>query len=89
MSKLQLYTNSEFDRLRLVQDPLADQLISELINNPELITLINSWKEIPSKIENSFPKSFQDYFNFYLNQKNIPEVILPKGQDMFNQKGDF
>ncbi len=59
------------------------------MKNPQLISLINSWDEIPAMEENSFPKAFQDFFNFYLNQTNIPEVILSKGQELFNQKGDL
>lgn len=89
MSKLELYTNSEFDLLRSRQDPIADQLVSQLVKNPELITLINSWEEIPSKIEDSFPLEFQDFFNFFLNQKEIPVEILEKGQELFNDKGDL
>ncbi|REG92692.1 oxygenase MpaB family protein [Algoriphagus antarcticus] len=89
MSKLKLYQNIEFDRLRHIQDPLADQLVSQLIKNPELITLINSWIEIPAKIENSFPQEFQDYFNFYLTQNDIPGEVLVKGQKIFNEKGDL
>lgn len=89
MSKLKLYQKTEFDRLRQIQDPLADQLVSQLIKNPELITLINSWIEIPAEIENSYPQEFQDYFNFYLNQSDIPEDVLIKGQKIFDQKGDL
>ena len=89
MSKLKLYKNPEFDLLRLRQDPIADRLISQLIKNPELITLINSWEEIPPKIEDSYPQEFQDYFNFFLNQKEIPEEILVKGQELFSEKGDL
>lgn len=89
MSKLQLYENSQFDQLRTMQDPLADQLISQLIKNPELISIINSWTEIPSQVEDSFPQEFQDFFNFYLHQEALPETILQKGQELFNQKGDL
>jgi hypothetical protein len=89
VSKLKLYQNSEFDQLRSVQDPLADQLVSQLINNPELISLINSWTEIPAEIEKSYPQEFQDYFNFYINQSELPEEILLKGQKLFDEKGDL
>ncbi|MEB2775325.1 oxygenase MpaB family protein [Algoriphagus sp. D3-2-R+10] len=89
MSKLKLYQNIEFDRLRSIQDPLADQLVSLLILNPELITLINTWSEIPDKIEKSYPKEFQDFFNFYLTQDDIPEEVLVKGQKIFDKKGDL
>lgn len=89
MSKIQLYENSQFDLLRTVQDPLADQLISQLVKKPELISLINTWTEIPTQIEISFPQEFQDYFNFYLHLEDLPEPILKKGQELFNQKGDL
>ncbi len=89
MSKLKLYQNIEFDRLRQIQDPLADQLVSQLIKNPELITLINTWIEIPAKIEKSFPQEFQDFFNFYLTQSDMPQETLVKGQKIFDEKGDL
>ena len=89
MSKLKLYQNIEFDQLRKIQDPLADQLVSQLVKNPELITQINSWIEIPPKIEESFPLEFQQFFNFYLKQNVIPEKVLVKGQKLFDQKGDL
>lgn len=89
MSKLKLYENSQFDQLRTMQDPLADQLISQLIKNPELISLINTWTEIPPKVEDSFPREFQDFFNFYLHIEELPETVLKRGQELFNQKGDL
>lgn len=89
MSKLHLYENSQFDQLRKEQDPLADQLVSQLIKNPELISIINSWIEIPLRIENSLPQEFQDFFNFYLYLEDLPETILKRGQEHFNQKGDL
>tara|TARA_R110002020_G_scaffold97655_1_gene232731 strand:+ start:6386 stop:7465 length:1080 start_codon:yes stop_codon:yes gene_type:complete len=89
VSKLQLYKNIEFDRLRTIQDPLADQLVSQLLLNPELIQLINSWEEIPERIETSFPKEFQDYFNFFLNQNQLQEEVLVQGQKLFDEKGDL
>ncbi|RAI91372.1 oxygenase MpaB family protein [Algoriphagus yeomjeoni] len=89
MSKLKLYQNIEFDQLRKIQDPSADQLVSLLIKNPELIAIINSWKEIPTKIDESYPQEFQSFFNFYLRQNEIPEDILIKGQKLFDQKGDL
>lgn len=89
MSKLKLYQNIEFDQLRNIQDPLADQLVSLLIKNPELITQINSWDEIPDRIGNSYPEEFQNFFYFYLEQDEIPEQVLIKGQKLFDQKGDL
>ncbi|SFT54302.1 hypothetical protein SAMN04489724_1243 [Algoriphagus locisalis] len=89
MSKLKLYQNIEFDHLRTLQDPLADQLVSVLVKNPELITQINSWVEIPDEIEASYPAAFQHFFNFYLKQNEFPEEILAQGQKIFDQKGDL
>ena len=89
MSKLKLYKNIEFDQLRLMQDPLADQLVMELVKKPELITEINSWTEIPPKFENIYPQEFHDFFNFYHLQHDIPEEILVKGQQLFSEKGDL
>ncbi|MFT6895359.1 MAG: hypothetical protein ACI8YP_003610, partial [Algoriphagus sp.] len=72
-----------------MQDPLADQLISQLIKNPELISIINSWSEIPLQISDSFSQEFQEFFNFYLSLEELPELILKRGQELFNQKGDL
>ena len=77
------------DRLRSIQDPLADQLVSQLMQHPELIDLINTWIEIPSKLDSTYPAEFLDYFNFYLSQSNIPEEVLVKGQKLFDEKGDL
>lgn len=89
MSKLKLYHNIQFDKLRNFQDPLADQLVSQMINNPGLISQINSWVEIPEEIEKSHPKEFQNFFNFYLDHKEIPEEVLLKGQKLLDQKGEI
>lgn len=89
MSKIQLYKNIDFDGLRSIQDPLADQLVSQLLKNPELIKLINSWSEVPEILDPSYPREFLDYFNFYLNQKQIPEESLVQGQKIFDEKGDL
>ncbi|MFC5623534.1 oxygenase MpaB family protein [Algoriphagus winogradskyi] len=89
MSKLKLYQNIEFDHLRTLQDPLADQLVKVLVKYPELITQVNSWAEIPNEIEDSYPPAFQAFFNFYLEQKELPEEILAQGQRLFDQKGDL
>jgi hypothetical protein len=89
VSKLKLYQNIEMDRLRAIQDPLADQLVSRLMQQPELINLINSWTEIPTQLDSSFPQEFLDFFNFYLTQSHIPAEVLVKGQKLFDEKGDL
>jgi len=88
VSKLKLYHNSGFDQLRSVQDTPADQLVSLLIKNQELVSVINTWQEIPTQLE-SFPEELQVFFNFYLHQENIPFDILKEGQALFDKKGDL
>ncbi len=89
MSKLKLYENSQFDFLRNEQDPLADQLVTQLVKNPELIQLINSWDEFPTHLDDSLPKELHSFHNFYRVQSDIPEEILRAGQSLFDQKGDL
>jgi hypothetical protein len=90
VSKLHLYQNTHLDDLRQIQDSPADQAVSILIQNPELISLINSWTEIPASLPKDFPAPLQHFFLFYqeVSQK-VPADILKKGQDLFNQKGDL
>lgn len=90
MSKLHLYKNTQLDDLRQIQDVPADQAISVLILNPELISIINSWTEIPASFPKDFPVELQHFFGFYLEKsKKVPTEILKKGQDLFSQKGDL
>ena len=75
MGKLNLYTNSSFDELRLRQDKLADQAISKLIMNPEWITLINSWEIIPDELPLDFSSEVRDFFNFFQEKDSAFEAI--------------
>ncbi|MDI1323500.1 MAG: oxygenase MpaB family protein [Algoriphagus sp.] len=90
MSKLNLYQNSYLNDLRQIQDEPADQAVRVLIENPQLIPLINSWKEIPNTLLDDFPIELKNFFGFYQESKlNIPAEILKQGQALFNQKGDL
>ncbi len=90
MSKLNLYQNSCLNDLRQIQDDPADQVVKLLVENPKLISLINSWKEIPETNQEDFPIELKNFFNFYQkSNQNIPTEILKQGQDLFNQKGDL
>jgi len=90
VSKLNLYKNSYLNDLRQIQDDSADQVVTLLIENPKLISLINSWKEIPDTNLEDFPIELKNFFNFYQKSiQNIPTEILKQGQDLFNQKGDL
>ncbi|MEP0710957.1 oxygenase MpaB family protein [Algoriphagus sp.] len=89
MSKIELYQNTTFDQLRQTQDPLADQFVSYLIANPELISHINSWSEIPSALDDTYPEEFQNFFNFYLKPPAVSKVVLENAQKIFDQKGDL
>lgn len=90
MNKLQLYTNSEFDPLRLRQDPLADQAVKSLIGNPDWITTINNWEYIPTTLPEEFNVELTEFFTFYLQRlDHAQEQDLKPGQDFFAQKGDL
>lgn len=90
MSKLHLYQNTYLDDLRQIQDDPADLAVSVLIQNPELISLINSWTEIPSSFPEDFPSELQHFFGFYREVgEKVPVEILKKGQELFNQKGNL
>lgn len=90
MSKLNLYQNSYLDDLRQIQDIPADQAVKVLVEFPQFISVINSWKEIPNTIGEDFPKGLRSFFSFYQEENlKIPTEILNKGQELFNRKGDL
>ncbi|HSF54826.1 MAG TPA: oxygenase MpaB family protein [Algoriphagus sp.] len=79
-----------FDQLRQKQDELADRTISALIQNPEWIRTINSWKIIPTDLPKSFSIDLKEFFEFYQNRfSSFDTLTLKKGQDFFDQKGDL
>jgi ER-bound oxygenase mpaB/B'/Rubber oxygenase, catalytic domain len=90
VSKLNLYQNSYLSDLRQIQDDPADQAVRVLVENPHLISLINSWKETPNTLPDDLPVELKNFFDFYQEAKqNIPTEILQQGQALFNQKGDL
>lgn len=90
MSKLHLYRNTYLDDLRQIQDDPADQAVRVLVEIPQFISLINSWKEIPTSFPEDFPSKLQSFFRFYEEaSKKVPSEILKKGQELFNQMGDL
>lgn len=90
MGKLQLYNNSLFDLLRQKQDDLADRAVLTLVQNPEWISTINSWKIIPEELPEFFSTEIRDFFEFF-NRKHssIDALSLKKGQVFFEKKGDI
>ena len=90
MEKLQFYTNSVFDQLRKRQDNLADQAVFSLVQNPSLITEINSWNVIPEDLPKDFPTELKAFFTFYLDKaQEYDESDLRSAQDFFEEKGDL
>lgn len=90
MSKLDLYLNPSLDKLRLIQDPIADQAVRILIQFPENISLINNWKEIPSVYPRDFHPELVVFFDFYKSMSlNVPNKIIERGQEFFDKKGDL
>ena len=87
MGKLQLYNNSLFDLLRQKQDDLADRAVLTLVQNPEWISTINSWKIIPEELPEFFSTEIRDFFEFF-NRKhssidalsNCPNQLLVDSQ---------
>jgi len=78
------------DELRQLQDDPADQSVRVLFQNPDLISLINSWTEIPTDIPKDFPSQLHDFFKFYEEvSEKIPSEALKKGQQLFDRKGDL
>ena len=90
MEKLQFYTNSVFDQLRKRQDTLADQAVFSLVQNPSLITEINSWNVIPEDLPKEFPAELKAFFTFYLDKaQEYDESDLRPAQNFFEEKGDL
>lgn len=90
MEKLHLYTDSLFDELRQRQDQLADKATLTLIQSPNWIKIINSWKEIPAILPEDFSSELTHFFNSYKEQENSFEAItLERGQHFFEKHGDM
>ena len=79
-----------FDLLRQKQDDLADRAVMALIQNPEWISTINSWKIIPEELPEFFSTEIKDFFEFF-NRKHssIDAPSLKKAQAFFEKKGDI
>lgn len=90
MGKLQLYTNSLFDDLRQQQDDLADQAVSQLVQNSDWVNIINSWDLIPDVLPSSFPLELIRFFEFYKSKEStFDEITLERGQRFFEKHGDL
>jgi hypothetical protein len=71
-------------------DPPADQAVSDLMQNPEIISQINKWDSIPDEIPVHFPKSLKLLFEDYnILPSTQEQSILNKGQAFFNERGDI
>ena len=75
MDKLKLYTNQNFDQLRQRQDPLADQVVEDLIANPNLIDVINSWDLIPDQLSPDFSPRVRNFLQFYFDKQSLEEIF--------------
>lgn len=90
MSKIKLYQNERLDFLRKQEDPLADQAVGELMRQPEIISQINHWTEIPDTLPSNFTPSLQEFFLEYKQELTDQEKeILKQGQSFFNKQGDI
>ncbi|GMQ28599.1 oxygenase MpaB family protein [Algoriphagus confluentis] len=90
MQKLKLYTVSFFDDLRKREDPLADQAVLFLVQNPNLIAEVNHWQTIPDSFPDSFSKEFKAFFRFYQDRSEAVDPQTLKGaQAFFEEKGDL
>jgi len=90
VDKLKLYTNQNFDQLRQRQDPLADQVVEDLIANPNLIDVINSWDLIPDQLSPDFSPRVRNFLQFYFDKQSLEEIsVLQNGQDYFAKNGDI
>lgn len=90
MDKLNLYTNSNFDRLRNQVDPLADAAVVDIVKSPKWSDIINQWEEIPSPLPSEIPGSLKNYFQLYLDQYELAtQDTLKAGQDFFSKEGDI
>ncbi|WP_026945628.1 oxygenase MpaB family protein [Algoriphagus marincola] len=90
MDKLKLYTNQNFDQLRQRQDPLADQAVEDLIANPKLIDVFNSWDMIPDQLSLDFSPRVRNFLQFYFDKLSLGETsVLQNGQAFFAKNGDI
>jgi hypothetical protein len=90
VSKLHLYTNYLFDKLRQQQDGFADRAVSALIQNPDWVKTINSWERIPNKLSQDFSSEVIEFFEFYRKPDSSAErAILVRGQQFFEKNGDL
>lgn len=90
MQKLKLYTNSFFDELRKREDPLADEAVVALVQNPLWIQQVNQWHVIPDQLPDDFSDEVKAFFEFYLlKSQTANPIVLAAGQTFFDQKGDL
>ncbi len=90
MSKLKLYDNDHLNDLRKQMDSPADQVVFELIKNPDIISQINQWDSIPKILPPQFPTSIQTFFEDYnISPSSQEQRILNQGQAFFNERGDI
>ncbi|WP_162344301.1 oxygenase MpaB family protein [Cyclobacterium salsum] len=74
MNKVDLYTSGNLDQLRKRQDAPADAAAADLIQDPQLVSVINSWDLIPETLPPAFPDSLKYFFNVFMLP---PPVIDP------------
>ena len=76
MGKLDLYTDTDLDGLRLRTDPLADAVVLFLAGHPHWCGVINSWKKLPTESDTrSMPEALATYFSYY---QAVPDFANPK-----------
>ncbi|UJP64193.1 oxygenase MpaB family protein [Mongoliitalea daihaiensis] len=91
MEKLSYYTNSYLDGLRKKGDPIADQVVLELLANPSWAEAINSWNAIvPSSSELAkFSPLFQKFFEIYTQvSPSLDQKKIIRAQNFFDKQGN-
>ncbi|HSJ69612.1 MAG TPA: oxygenase MpaB family protein [Anditalea sp.] len=89
MSKLNLYTDQAFEVLRYKVDPLADDAVKVLVNQPDLASIINSWTHIPDDLPAIFPEELVLFWKFYNSVPNqIDDEKVRKSHDFFSKNGN-
>ncbi|MDN3689105.1 oxygenase MpaB family protein [Cyclobacterium jeungdonense] len=71
---MDLYTNGNLDQLRKRLDAPADAAAADLIQDPQLVSIINSWNIIPETIPETFPDTLRSFFQIFLQP---PPLVDP------------
>lgn len=73
---MDLYTSENLDQLRKRQDAPADAAAADLIKDPQLVSVINSWDIIPETLPVTFPDSLKSFFQIF----QLPPPVVESQQ---------